>query len=362
MRDGKIASKSKNRDPMQRAPKISLNRRTDRAGVNAAQSFFEENDCIFQEVELQNDFGKDAYVDITSEGILSPLCVALQIKSGNSYRARSGDYLIPIGRHGDTWRNSTVPIFGIVYDPDGGALRWVDITGYLRENPGKNSGSILVSSLSVLTEESLSGDFGAAIQKYSPGSDVRILENLLSEEEEQQTSAVLDLWARGRVDSRYLRLLRRVVPDLSFAATRYAIWALSHVTSHPDIFRTSRNRISHDVADRVRMSFRWSVDEICHMFMALNIEESGRGTLGQSLHMILLEDNTVVDSMEQCVDKLLQASEPDHAMHVLITMLASVDNPRGTLREMTARHAELRGDYSQELMESLREDNSLHLY
>jgi hypothetical protein len=32
---------------------------TGREGINAVKSFFERNRCVFQEVEQQNDFGKD---------------------------------------------------------------------------------------------------------------------------------------------------------------------------------------------------------------------------------------------------------------------------------------------------------------
>jgi hypothetical protein len=40
-----------------------------------------------------------------------------------------GDYFIPVDDHADDWRNSTVPVFGLVYDPDDHQIRWIDITG-----------------------------------------------------------------------------------------------------------------------------------------------------------------------------------------------------------------------------------------
>ena len=86
---------------MQKSPKISANRRVEREGINAAQAFFEKNNCVFQEVSLQNDFGKDAYLDVTRDGAFGPLCVALQIKSGISYRTNSDDYFIPIDHHAE---------------------------------------------------------------------------------------------------------------------------------------------------------------------------------------------------------------------------------------------------------------------
>jgi hypothetical protein len=350
-------------EAMQNSPRISSKRRIEREGINAAQAFFEQNNCVFQEVGLQNDFGKDAYIDVTQEGAFGPLCVAVQIKSGLSYRTNSGDYLIPLNHHAGTWRNSTVPIFGIVYDPDDKQLRWTDLTAYLQNNPSRQSGSVPVSRSSLLTETSLAGEFVRAIHKYSSAGGSYIVLNMLSDVTEEQIGAVFDAWALGRSDARYLLLLRRVISELSPQATRRAIWLLSHVTPHPDIFWTPQNWIPDDVKDRVRSSFRWSVEEISHMFMALDVEETGRGTLGQSLHLILREDRFVVENMKQTVAHLLRVSETDHAMHVLVTTLASSENPSEILEELIIQHAELlEDDWVQDIRAALREHNYFDLY
>lgn len=71
--------------------KVPENRPIAQAGVIAARAFFEAERCVFQEVGLENDFGKDAYVDQTdAERHLTGLCVALQIKSGAKYRRSDG--------------------------------------------------------------------------------------------------------------------------------------------------------------------------------------------------------------------------------------------------------------------------------
>ena len=63
------------------APEMSIrpNRPIERAAVNAVQAFFESCNCIFQPVAGENDFGKDAYVDIGKANQVTGLCVALQI-------------------------------------------------------------------------------------------------------------------------------------------------------------------------------------------------------------------------------------------------------------------------------------------
>jgi hypothetical protein len=151
-----------------------------REGVNAVQAFLERHGCIFQEVAEQNDFGKDGYVDLGDRGSVTFLCAALQIKSGTSYRTAKQDYFIPIGDHANNWRQSTVPIFGLVYDPEDRQIRWTDITGYLRANPGQQSGAIPVPGEIILDEVSLQTTFKAALTRYASGGFGGIMLNLLS--------------------------------------------------------------------------------------------------------------------------------------------------------------------------------------
>ncbi|MBW4091487.1 MAG: DUF4365 domain-containing protein [Proteobacteria bacterium] len=128
---------------------IPENRRTAREGVNFVQAFFERHGCVFMEVSQQNDFGKDAYVDIGERGKLTPLCIAVQIKSGESNRTADGDYFVPVEQHAANWRRSTVPVFGMVYDPADKLARWADLTAYLRAHPDQKTGSRATNNLRI---------------------------------------------------------------------------------------------------------------------------------------------------------------------------------------------------------------------
>src|SRR5690349_5075466 len=107
--------------------RLRKNTQTERAGVNAARTLFEAEGCLFQEIELRNDYGKDAYIDRGENGQVSGACVALQIKSGAKYRRASG-YAIPVEEHERIWREATLPVAGLVHDPEDGSLHWVNIT------------------------------------------------------------------------------------------------------------------------------------------------------------------------------------------------------------------------------------------
>src|SRR5262245_57492910 len=130
-------------------PIIPPHRSTGKAGVNAARSLFEACNYVFQEVELGNDFGKDAYVDLVHGREVTGLCVALQIKSGESFRRANG-YAIPIEEHYSVWRYSSLPVAGIVYDPDVDTLFWCNISKYLEDLHGDVPASIPVSMDKVL--------------------------------------------------------------------------------------------------------------------------------------------------------------------------------------------------------------------
>jgi hypothetical protein len=344
-------------------PKIPNNRSTDRAGVGAAFRFFEANGCIFHEIPQQHDFGKDAYVDIAQDGIVTPICIALQIKSGNSYRTASGDYSIPLNQHSHTWRYSTVPVFGVVFDPDDQKLRWVDVTGYLRQEMGVSAGSVPIGRNDVLDRESLMSMLVPAAAKYAFPAGGSTAINLLSENDEIQVGAVFDAWALGRGDARYLILLRRVVLDLRRSATRRAIELLAHATPHPGIFWTKNNWILENIASQARESFIWSVAEIVHLFSALDPGEQGRGTLGQHLFSLLTKDRTTPENVIMALGEFVNRNDIERAAAMMITALHLVPDPRSYLARALRTYPEMRDDeWFSSVERALDEDNRFTLY
>jgi hypothetical protein len=318
--------------------RLPTTRTVSRDGVNAAQTFFEHNGCVFQEVAQQNDFGKDAYVDLSNDGAVTHLCIALQIKAGTSYRTPDGNYAIPVENHGDNWRRSTVPVFGLVYDPHDAVLRWRDLTGYLRLNPHQAGGTIPISRDTILDSESLRGAFRRAAEQYA---DARVALGLLSDSDDIQEDAVFDAWALGRKDVRYLILLRRLILELRPRSVRKAIVALSHATPHPDIFWTDRNWIPAETKLRAVASFRWSPLELAHMLKVLGADDWGRGHLAQSFDMLVREDPSAATTLDQSIGLLLADREDEAASGAALLVLAYSEDPRATLSDLTRRHREL---------------------
>ena len=74
--------------------RLPTTRTVSRDGVNAAQTFFEHNGCVFQEVAQQNDFGKDAYVDLSHQSLSFRTCRGPKVPSerGNQCSGESAAF------------------------------------------------------------------------------------------------------------------------------------------------------------------------------------------------------------------------------------------------------------------------------
>ena len=343
--------------------KNSPERVTSREGINAVQKFFEGNLCVFQEVAQQNDFGKDAYVDLgNDDGVITCLCAALQVKSGPSYRSVRGDYFIPLDGHAETWRSSTVPVFGIVFDPDEGVLRWMDLTGYLRNNPDKNSGSVLVSRDRVLDDQSVRSEFRTVLATYAAGGLGSLTFNLLASGP-RQLDAVFDAWALGRFDSRYFLVLRRLILDLRSEALVQAMVLLSHAGDHPDIFWTKDNWVPQEIQDAILPSFRWAPEEIAHMLKAVDNEDWGRGSRGQCIDVLFYEDPKIVPKLELAIGLLLEQGEEFAAARAAVLSLTHSRSQRAELQRLSLQHpAIMENEWFREVAATVQECGFISMY
>lgn len=320
--------------------KLPRNRKIDRQGITSAQLLFESANCVFVEVPQQHDIGKDAYVDIGQAGVVTHLCAALQIKSGVSFRRKDGSYRIPIGQHAEAWRKSTIPVLGLVYDPEDRLFRWTDLTRHLRENPEQNSGNVQVLGNQILDCRTIQNDFKEAVSAYRREAGDSIALNLLGNGFAQR-AAVVDAWALGRLDARYLILLRRFLLDLQDDALCATIDVLSHACGHPDIFFTAQNWIPERVCVEARRSFHWSSQEIVHMIQVVPVEEYGRGTLGQSLDVLLRVDPNIRAELKNAIGILLDKNDIECAVTGAALALSYANDARNALAEIVNQYPEL---------------------
>ncbi|MGA5346704.1 DUF4365 domain-containing protein [Streptomyces griseoincarnatus] len=151
--------------------KVRPTRRIERAGVNALRALLEEHDHIVQEIDGGNDHGEDLYVMLTRNGRRTGHVFAVQVKSGKKYK-RSKGYAIPIEDHGEDWRESRIPVIGVVYDREQSSLYWVNLSKKLRGSDISPKW-IQVPQVAVLSDETIRG-FAAEVESYIDHEGMRI--------------------------------------------------------------------------------------------------------------------------------------------------------------------------------------------
>ncbi|WP_297492940.1 DUF4365 domain-containing protein [Pseudonocardia sp.] len=138
--------------------------------MNMVRALLEDSGHIVQEIDGGNDHGEDLYVRFVEDCRVTSFVIAVQVKSGTTYR-RSIGYAVPVGSHGNVWRSSNMPIVGIVYDPEMKMLYWANMTEYLRENASARS--VPVGESDTLTSRTV-GHFVETMSAYIRGTNLQL--------------------------------------------------------------------------------------------------------------------------------------------------------------------------------------------
>lgn len=328
-------------------PRVRQTRKAERAAVNAVRSLLEAHDLVFQEVDQSNDYGKDAYVDLTVDGQLSGQVIALQIKGGSTY-VRADGFVIPCDReHASFWLNSSLPVIGIVYDPRSQGLYWENLTRYLREIDHLPT-SIPVPASQMLSRESLHAFVDEMARYLRSYAGSRWLD-LASSDPNRQAGAALDCFAIGRFDSRGLLLLRAVLTRLSGNGFKAGAHLLAHATPHPDIVWTGNNWIPEPIKRQVRSTLIWQPFELRQLLgklASIDDEETwGRGTVGQSLYSLFVEDPGIDGKLEAALSEAIRTWEDEIAYQLFfIAVYRSQEEARDYCTELTRRFPRLLED------------------
>ena len=216
---------------------VRLNRQPELAAVRAVRGVFEDGGHVVQPVDGSNDIGKDAYVDLVDGTDVSGEMIALQIKGGASYR-RGQAYAIPCSpANRELWRTSSVPMFGIVHDPETDKLYWTNLTAWARSLPdGSGPGAAPVNGFWILEARTLTA-FVTEARTFLRAAGPPVLLDLASDDPHRQRTAVYDAFALARHDARPLLLLRAALRYLKDRrALAPAIHFLALTIGHGDIF------------------------------------------------------------------------------------------------------------------------------
>lgn len=358
--------------------KLRVGHISERGGVNAVRTLLEAHGLVVEEISGRNDYGRDLNVDLTVGGEITGVVIGVQVKGDRRF-IRPGDWTLPATpKDWRFWADSSIPLVGVLWDPDSGEMRWANLSDYARTDPGVSSwppGRAVDPSaakptvrfpasqrLDSHTLPVMVQDMLAYVRRVGAATFLR----LFDPDDEQRCNAIDDCWAVGRRDARAFILLRRALPGLKEVSLRNAIVRLSHLTPHPDIFWHQGNWIPPEIERQVEPTFQWSPQEVHHLVQA--VEGLGgvweRGGLGQCVWSLLIMDRDLRSNVLPAVGMALAAGHLDAAFRLLIIQqYLAREDPATAVRQVLATHPQLKDHHlTEELLLLIAEFGRLDVY
>ncbi|HAN93289.1 MAG TPA: hypothetical protein DCQ33_14595 [Nitrospira sp.] len=351
---------------------------TARNGVNFIRDIVERANCTFQEIDQHNDLGNDAYIEFVCAEEATGCCIAIQVKSGESYVKADGSLILKADRaHFEYWKSHSLPICGIVHDPTRSLAAWCDITGYLKSNPhiiDDGPYQIPVADAQLFNdttfetfrehflkykiEYSNNAHYGSSLERFTPFFDIETRIDALSalfsfHRDRPSTWCYVASLLRSIEDPRLLRVLVR---------------ALEFIPGHGDIFWSARNNIN----EATRLSARMFMEVIFGREEAVKllsvVDEYGfeRGKIGQSVHAIISIIRNIVPMLNDIAfDENISVDIRYTALWLFIyyTQELSVQTCLDTIREFRRKVSDgPRNIVLAEIEQILSEDGYLSFY
>jgi len=284
------------------------------AGVNFLRTLVEGSNCIFQKIDQENDVGNDAYVEFVQDERTTGCCIAVQIKSGASYVSPDGQHLILRSdqAHFEYWSSHSLPVCGVVFNPETKVAGWCDISGFLRENPKaikRGPFQIPIPPANVLDERTFplfqshflqyrnayatDARFGEVMVKFAHRDDVQgcydAIRSLFSFHR-QRFATWYYMWSCLR-NFRGHSLLRPIVARLA------------HIPGHGDIFWSQANLVDPAVSRPVMEFISQAIgrEEVLALLECVDENGFNRGSLGQCAWSLVMAADRHIELLRSVV-------------------------------------------------------------
>jgi hypothetical protein len=320
--------------------RLRVGHRSERGGINAVRALLERHDLVVDEVDGRSDYGRDLNVDVTQGSEITGGIIGVQVKGGKTFY-RHGQWVIPATpADWHYWRSSTVPIIGMVHDPDTAAIRWINLSEVARSRVQIDGFSAAPQSDEatevVVTEVLDDANFDRflnEVETYLTATAESAYLLLVDSDDDLRRRGVFNCWTLGRRDPRPLIILRRLLPWMTGRSLIDGITVLAHATPHPDIFWTQRNWIPPLIENKVRAALRWSSDELATLVNAVETMDDGgsdwqRGGVGQSLWSIMVVDPDLCQKLPGAVRICMDAGQLHAALRLVICYQYLADDPQ----------------------------------
>ena len=310
----------------------------------------ERHGLVVSEVEGGSDYGRDLLVDLTEDGELTGAVVGIQIKGDKRFVRDDGPWVLSASSiDARFWADSSIPVLGVLWDPDTTTMRWDNLTAYcLRPSavPLNSKDPVDIPINHVLDDGSLPTLVEHA-RNYIRETKPTAMLDLFGPGQISATAAVHDCYALGRVDPRAFILLRRSLLSLEGEPLVRAIAFLSYLAGHPDILWHKGNWIPEHIADQVQPTFRWSPAEVHHLLRAVEERiregEGGwvRGGLGQCLWHLLAADKNLTEVATEVIGIFLRDDDLDSAFRALTLAQGRARDPYAAVVTAMTRYPKL---------------------
>lgn len=269
---------------------------TSRIGINSIRSLVEKNNDIFQEIDLENDVGNDAYIEFVINEETTGCCIVSQIKTGKSYINASGEYFFQSDKeHFEYWSSHLLPVCGLVHNPEDNTTKWIDITEYLNENPHViKNGPYSLKCTNDFSEIAFN-DFKEHFLEYKHKMDhsfIRSLDTLLENKSVSTINDALHLlfsYYRNR-KATWFFVCQYFQEIKDHDILEIMVYMFSFVTGgHGDVFWHKGNIVDEKIRTYIKnlIQTHFKETELIKLIHIFNIDWFSRGTLSQAAHSLI---------------------------------------------------------------------------
>lgn len=316
----------------------------------------------------ENDFGNDAFVELVDEEDVKGITVALQIKSGKSFCTNKSCSIPASKKHFEYWRSHSLPVIGIVFDPDEDTAYWTNIKFHIGSdkdviNNGPYTVTFNKTEFSSFTFQNYEKIFKPIHLKQE--IKLSLEESIKFSESSDYTEHCLGLssLARCHVQSEeaWMKILdifkSRDVNELDPVILYY----LAHIPWHPDISWRNGQDISTALRNNLSLSIAsMSESDVVKMLNLLDEDDYfERGSLGQSAESLI----SLVHQKELKLIAIIENKElMPHIRNLAVILYAHYlqEKAIGMLKRLLKKHPEL--SWAKEMVIQLEQDGYVYLY
>lgn len=337
-------------------------------GVNYVRNIIESSNSIFHEVHQENDFGNDAFIELVDEKDVKGIVVALQIKSGKSFCTKNSCSIPASKSHFEYWSEHSLPVLGIVYDPDEDAAYWTNIKYHIDSgidiiNKGPYTIKFNKTEFSIFTSD----NFEKIFKPLYLNKEIKLSleESLKFSESKDHTEHCLGLSSLARrhaqsEDSwvKILNIFKRWDVDKLDPSILYY---MAHIPGHPDIYWCNGQNIPTSVRKSLLSSITCMSERDIGKILSLLDEDDcfERGSLGQSaeslIALIYKKEQKLLAVIE---NKELTIRTRDAAVILYAHYLQ--EKAISKLKQLSEKHTEL--SWAREMVIQLEQEGYVYLY